>query len=185
MKESHYIDVSEIKNNIDIASVIEASGVDLKRQGKRHVGCCPFHEDRNPSFVVFQNRFYCFGCHEHGDAIDYVMKKYGVDFRESLKHLGVNDLPLPAKSGRDYEQRKLKRELIRQFREWEVDYSTELGMMIRVTHKVLKDLPFENDLRVWLLDQLPIWEHRLDVLSTRDDRMKFELWRGVNGSCQV
>jgi hypothetical protein len=50
---------------------------------------CPFHEENTPSFVLFKekNNFYCFGCGEHGSAIDFVMKWHRVPFKEACRWL--------------------------------------------------------------------------------------------------
>jgi len=50
---------------------------------------CPFHEEKTPSFVIYldSNSFYCFGCNEGGDVIDFVQKLHNVSFKEALKYL--------------------------------------------------------------------------------------------------
>jgi len=50
-------------------------------------GLCPFHGEKEPSFTVYEDNFYCFGCGEHGDVIDFVMKKEGIDFKNALLKL--------------------------------------------------------------------------------------------------
>ena len=74
--------IAEHKQNIDINDVIEHAGVELKRQGARQVGLCPFHADKTPSCYVFSdNRCKCFGCGESGDVIDFTQKLHGLPFR--------------------------------------------------------------------------------------------------------
>lgn len=53
------------------------------------VGLCPFHEEGTPSFTIFtnENKFHCFGCQAHGDAIDFWMKTRNVDFVQAVKDL--------------------------------------------------------------------------------------------------
>lgn len=83
----------EIKNRIieanDIYDIVKESGVQLTKKGARFTGCCPFHSERTPSFSVdpSKNMWYCFGCHEGGDVVSYVMKKEVVDFPEALRIL--------------------------------------------------------------------------------------------------
>ena len=50
--------------------------VTLKKSGSNYMGCCPFHHEKTPSFCVTPSKqmFYCFGCKEHGNAIDFLMK---------------------------------------------------------------------------------------------------------------
>src|SRR6476661_1672672 len=62
---------------------------DLRRVGARWTGLCPFHDERTPSFSVnAENKLYhCFGCQESGDAIDFVEKTEGLEFREAVEML--------------------------------------------------------------------------------------------------
>ena len=49
--------------------------------------CCPFHNERNPSFKVYEDHYHCFGCGEHGDHVDFVQKLYGVSNIEAAKKI--------------------------------------------------------------------------------------------------
>lgn len=73
----------------DIVELIGRT-VSLKRRGKDFLGLCPFHSEKTPSFTVKPDRqyFYCFGCKEHGNAIDFVIKRDRVEFIDALKMLG-------------------------------------------------------------------------------------------------
>lgn len=53
----------------------------LRNIGARLIGICPFHKEKTPSFNIFleSNRFYCFGCHVHGDAIDFYQRVHNCD----------------------------------------------------------------------------------------------------------
>lgn len=78
--------------NLKSANPIEnvvGSYVQLKRQGRNQVCCCPFHSERTPSFTVFPDTqsFFCFGCGAGGDAITFIMKAENLDFTEALKFL--------------------------------------------------------------------------------------------------
>ncbi len=59
------------------------------RYGNRFRACCPFgHQDDNPSFFIFEkNRFHCFSCKENGDAINFIMKLHGLNFRDAVNYL--------------------------------------------------------------------------------------------------
>jgi len=61
----------------------------LRHSFGRLMGLCPFHEEKSPSFTIFQNdnHFYCFGCHTWGDAIDFYMKKNQVNMVDAVKAL--------------------------------------------------------------------------------------------------
>ena len=62
--------IAEIRERIDIVALV-GEQVALKRRGVNHVGLCPFHAEKTPSFNVHRGRrFYnCFGCHASGDVI--------------------------------------------------------------------------------------------------------------------
>lgn len=74
----------------DIVEIVEESGVELKRQGRRMVACCPFHSEKTPSFHVDAARgtWHCFGaCQTGGNVIDFVMKKEMVSYPEAVTKL--------------------------------------------------------------------------------------------------
>jgi DNA primase len=82
--------VDEIKAQLDIVDIVSQS-VKLRRTGKNYIGFCPFHANtRTPSFVVFPDSqtWRCFGaCNEGGDLFNFVMKREGWDFGETLRYL--------------------------------------------------------------------------------------------------
>lgn len=60
----------------------------LKRSGSRMSGLCPFHQEKTPSFIIFDsNYFKCFGCSKFGDVIDYYIELKGISFVEAVKEL--------------------------------------------------------------------------------------------------
>lgn len=69
-----------------IESLISQS---LRKSGKTLVGLCPFHEERHPSFYIYPetNSYYCFGCHQGGNAINFVRLLYGYSFKEAVEYL--------------------------------------------------------------------------------------------------
>uniref|UniRef100_A0A6M3IFR8 Putative primase n=1 Tax=viral metagenome TaxID=1070528 RepID=A0A6M3IFR8_9ZZZZ len=62
---------------------------DLNKIGSRYTAQCPFHKEKTPSFTIFgnDNSFYCFGCHEWGDSIDYYMKLNNCNFPTAVERL--------------------------------------------------------------------------------------------------
>ncbi len=56
-------------------------------QLRRGTGLCPFHEEKTPSFNIKNNKFNCFGCGEHGDAIDFYMKTNNCNFIQAVKNM--------------------------------------------------------------------------------------------------
>jgi len=80
--------VDEIKSKIDIVDLIQEY-FPLKAGGVNFKACCPFHEEKTPSFMVNREKqfYHCFGCHESGDIFNFIQKIESVDFPEALKIL--------------------------------------------------------------------------------------------------
>jgi DNA primase len=82
-------EVDRLKSLVAIEDII-ARYVPLRHTGQNYLtGRCPFHPDRNPSFVVYPETqsFYCFGCREHGDVLSFLMRMEHLTFPEALKVL--------------------------------------------------------------------------------------------------
>ncbi len=84
-------DVSEKRIIAERVSILDlvSPHVQLKQAGKYHKGLCPFHPDKNPSFVVNpdRNTFHCFGCGVGGDIYSFFMKFHNLSFPEALEEL--------------------------------------------------------------------------------------------------
>ena len=80
--------IDDLKDRIDIVDII-SEYVNLKRTGSGFKGLCPFHNEKTPSFSVSRERgyFHCFGCHERGDAISFIMKIENLNYVDSIKFL--------------------------------------------------------------------------------------------------
>lgn len=88
-----------VKQAVDIVDVV-SQVVPLRRVGNRHLGLCPFHQEKTPSFQVdAENQlYYCFGCQSGGDVLSFVMKQRNVSFSEALEHLAERyHIALPGK----------------------------------------------------------------------------------------
>ena len=78
--------------------------VKLSKSGRNWKGCCPFHNEKSPSFYVYEDGFHCFGCGAHGDAISFVMQTGGGTFIEAVESLaGEAGLEVPRPSARAVE----------------------------------------------------------------------------------
>ncbi len=90
-------DVAAIRAAHPIAEAVASAGVALRPSGRRSTGLCPFHRDRDPSFVVYPETasWFCYGCHAGGDVIDFVGRIRGTPFRETAALLsrGLPELP--------------------------------------------------------------------------------------------
>ena len=80
--------IHDLLNRLDIVDVIERY-VPLKKAGANYVACCPFHNEKSPSFTVSQNKqfYHCFGCGAHGTAIGFVMEHGGLGFVDAVEEL--------------------------------------------------------------------------------------------------
>ena len=80
--------LEEIKYKANIVDVI-GRVVPLKKAGSSYKACCPFHNEKTPSFTVDEKyqSYHCFGCGEHGDVIKFVEKYYNLDFKDAVKQL--------------------------------------------------------------------------------------------------
>ena len=111
--------IDDVKARIDIVDLISES-VQLRRSGKNYTGFCPFHQNtRTPSFVVFPETgtWRCFGqCNEGGDAFQFLIKKEGWDFSETLRYLaektGVELRPYTPQEAEQAEQNDHLRQLL-------------------------------------------------------------------------
>ena len=88
-----------VKQAVDIVEVI-GRAVHLRRSGNRHVGLCPFHQEKTPSFQVDADNqlYYCFGCGTGGDVLSFVMKHQNLTFTDAVKYLADRyNIQLPQK----------------------------------------------------------------------------------------
>ncbi len=84
--------IENLKNQVNIVDVVGRS-VQLKRAGSNYKGCCPFHNEKTPSFVVSEQKqiFTCFGCGATGDVIEYVKRYYNLDFTEAVEKIAAEE----------------------------------------------------------------------------------------------
>lgn len=93
--------INELMNRVDIVEVIDAR-VPLKKTGREYQACCPFHNEKTPSFTVSpQKQFYhCFGCGAHGTVIGFLMEYDRLEFPDAVRQLAESaGLEVPAEAG--------------------------------------------------------------------------------------
>ena len=83
--------IQDLLNRVDIVNVIDKS-VPLKKAGANYSACCPFHNEKSPSFTVSPTKqfYHCFGCGAHGSAIGFLMEYTGLSFIEAVNDLAKN-----------------------------------------------------------------------------------------------
>ncbi len=93
--------INDLLARTDIVDLIDAR-VKLKKQGKNYHACCPFHNEKTPSFTVSGEKqfYYCFGCGAKGNAIDFLMNHDRLEFVESVEELATqHGLEVPYETG--------------------------------------------------------------------------------------
>ncbi|MFQ6778093.1 MAG: DNA primase, partial [Alphaproteobacteria bacterium] len=96
----------ELRNRLSLIDVIGRK-IALVKKGQNYWGCCPFHNEKTPSFSVNEEKgfYHCFGCGEHGDIISFTMKTENIDFREAIKQLAdMAGLKIPELNPKTREQ---------------------------------------------------------------------------------
>src|SRR6185503_1085503 len=80
--------IEEIRDRVDLVALI-GRHVELKKAGRSWKGCCPFHQEKTPSFNVTPEMhiYKCFGCGAGGDAISFVQRYFGKTFVDAVKDL--------------------------------------------------------------------------------------------------
>jgi len=95
----HFID--DLIQRVDIVDVIDAR-VPLKKAGKEYTACCPFHNEKTPSFTVSPAKqfYHCFGCGAHGTAVGFLMEYENLSFPEAVEALADQaGIPVPRETG--------------------------------------------------------------------------------------
>ncbi len=85
------VDMADLKSRNPLPAAVEAAGVELRGRGRVRQGLCPFHSESEGSFTVYadEGRWWCFGCGEGGDVVDFVRRTRGVGFPEAVRILGA------------------------------------------------------------------------------------------------
>jgi DNA primase len=121
--------IDELLTRVDIVDVIERR-VPLKKAGREWTACCPFHNERSPSFYVSPQKqfFHCFGCGAHGSAIKFLMDYDRLDFPDAIEELAQSaGLKVPYEGNRDDKPREDRSDLYTLLDEAASFYQRELG----------------------------------------------------------
>src|SRR5687768_187274 len=97
--------LDELRARTTLSAII-APSVKLIRAGREFKACCPFHNEKTPSFTVNDDKgfYHCFGCGAHGDAIRFLTDQRGMPFMDAVKELAAKagmDVPAPDPQARD------------------------------------------------------------------------------------
>jgi len=104
-----------VKTSINTREAAEHYGIEVNRYGK---ALCPFHNDRHPSMVVYDDHYHCFACGEHGDVIDLVANLYGLPVYDAATKLaydfGISQDKPPTKETEEKLNRKSEAQRLRE-----------------------------------------------------------------------
>ncbi len=86
------VDIPTLKARHPLGDTVEAAGVRLRGSGRVRQGVCPFHDEGEGSFTVYADseRFYCFGCGEGGDVLDFVQRTENLSLQDAIRHLDAS-----------------------------------------------------------------------------------------------
>ncbi len=145
---------------------------------------CPFHEERTPSFQVYDDGFKCFGCGVHGDSIDFIAKLENVRPIEAARMIAERfnlpvDRPASKQESQKVNELKRRRIITKRYKELEekaylnmANFRSDVLRMLEVCG--LDDL---DDGAVEAVHMLPELEHKLHILATGTEAEKLELFR--------
>jgi DNA primase len=95
--------IQQLLGRVDIVEVIDRH-VKLKKSGQNYSACCPFHNEKSPSFSVspVKQFYHCFGCGVHGTAISFLMEYNGMGFRDAVSELAESvGMTMPVEANRE------------------------------------------------------------------------------------
>ena len=102
------VDIPTLKARHPLGDTVETSGVRLRGRGRVRQGVCPFHDEAEGSFTVYEDsqRFYCFGCGLGGDVLDFIQRSENLSLPDAIRRLdgglgpGAGTAPRPAPARR-------------------------------------------------------------------------------------
>jgi DNA primase len=118
--------IDDLRRQADIVRVVQDYVPSLKKKGANWQACCPFHQEKTPSFSVNPAKeiFYCFGCAEGGSVFNFVMKIENVAFPEAVKIVAAKaNVPLPQmEHDQRFEQRRQEADVVMQLNGWALEF---------------------------------------------------------------
>ena len=102
--------LDELRARLPVSEVV-VKKVRLTRKGREHLGLCPFHNEKTPSFTVNDDKgfYHCFGCGAHGDVVSFAMETEGLNFPEAVEQLaGQAGLQVPLSSPEERARAKVR-----------------------------------------------------------------------------
>ncbi len=188
--------IDDLLNRVDIVEIID-SRVPLKKKGKEYSACCPFHNEKTPSFTVSQNKqfYHCFGCKANGSAIGFLMEYEHLSFPDAIEELARSqgiDVPYEGGQRPDPEAKKAQTDLYDLMQEADQFYQKQLRQHALSEQAVnyLKERGLSGEVaKIFGIGFAPDgWDNLLKALGTTPEREKALVTAGMliqkdNGKC--
>ena len=102
--------LDQLRTRVTLSALIGRT-TRLTKAGREHKACCPFHNEKSPSFTVNDEKgfYHCFGCGAHGDAIRWMTDHQGLSFMDAVKELALEagmDVPAPDPQAAQFAQKR-------------------------------------------------------------------------------
>lgn len=164
----------------DIVTTLEREGIEVKRTGANYKARCPFHEEKTASFFIFprNQRYYCFGCHEKGDVIDFIVKYRKTTFREALNYLGIRDDKPTKETLESIRRKEENKQYIDAYERWKKVFHCRLCSLYTTIQKVKMQInTIEMAEKYAILYHKESWiEFILDLLENNNEKLVLEVY---------
>lgn len=183
-------DIQAQKFKTNIIDVIQNAGVLLEKHGKEYSACCPFHQEKTPSFFVDEKKqlFHCFGCGAGGDIIDFVTMHNGLTFPQALEYLGIeqqtektrHDIRRHQKQREHNKRRDARRNLLKKdFEEWQSWYVRVLVDIVDTFNWLMKNLSWDEIQELSpIVHRMSTWKYHLWLIQRAgNEEAIYELYR--------
>ena len=170
--------IDDVLDRLDIVDVV-GSRLDLRKSGKNYSACCPFHDEKTPSFSVSPDKqfYYCFGCGVGGNAIGFVLDFDRTSFPETMEMLAKQvGLEVPHKAHDTDANISYKKSLYAIMKEADNFYRSNLREPINAKRAVnylkSRKLSGETARNFGIGFALPGWDNLLQGLGSNDERIQ-------------
>lgn len=181
----HFID--DLLDRVDIVDVI-SSRVQLKKTGKNYSACCPFHDEKTPSFTVSPEKqfYYCFGCQASGNAVGFVMDFDRFSFPEAVEQLARDmgmEVPREETTPLEDERARYKKRLYNTLNEADEYFQQQLRKHPASGNAVdyLKGRGLTGQItRIFGIGYAPPgWDNLLNTLGTDSESVRLQVDTGL------